>query len=73
MRDLESALNKEQLVEQRFFSLLYNSAAAHDVLTLSNWGLGMNNKIYTKDDRFSVIHNSEDPKLKEASKVISIA
>ena len=27
--------------------------------------LGMNNKIYTKDPRVSVIHNSDDPKLKE--------
>ena len=29
--------------------------------------LGMDDKIYTKDPRFSVIHNPEDPKLKEVS------
>ena len=29
--------------------------------------LGMNDKIYTKDPRFSVIHDPEDPKLKEVS------
>ena len=36
--------------------------------------LGMDDKIYTKDPRFSVIHNPEDPKLKEASqnKIINV-
>ena len=32
--------------------------------------LGMDNKVYTKDPRVSVIHDSEDPKLKEVFHIV---
>ena len=32
--------------------------------------LGMDNKVYTKDPRVSVIHDSEDPKLKEVFYIV---